>query len=155
MSRINVGMQQADRDRLGLMGVDLLQKSRQRMFVERDLNRSVSTKTLVDAEASIAWDQGRRWFRLKPINVAADMAVDLEHVLETFGGQQQAFGELAFEHRIGGDRRPMHQKPDVGQYEIEAIGGLAQALHQSARRIGECGGDFPAMDFIGSSVEDM
>ena len=50
------------------------------------------------------------------------MAFDLEHVLETFRGHQQAPRKLSFEHRIGSDSRPMHQKADIGQREVEAVG---------------------------------
>ncbi len=109
----------------------------------------------MDPEPSIAWDQGRGWFGLKPIDVAAHVALDLEHVLETFRGHQQAPRELALEHRIGGDRRPMHQKANIGQREVEAVGRLPQALHQTMGRIGRRGGGFPAMKLIGSGVEHV
>ena len=43
---------------------------------------------------------------------------ELDHVAEAFGCDQSAAGQLAFEQRVGGDRRAMNEDGEVSRIDV-------------------------------------
>ena len=50
-------------------------------------------------------------------------------------GHERCFGELAFKDRIGGDRRAVQQKADIGKREAVTVRRLLDSGHQTDGRV--------------------
>ena len=97
------------------------------------------------AEAVPAGDQNAAVGTAQGVDVAPGMATDLQHILEPFGGDQRALGQVAGQHGIGGDGRPVQDQADVVQRKAEPRGRQLQGVRQPARRIVGGGGRLEAV----------
>ena len=127
MGGIGIGVQQRNRDSLGSKMLDAIQQCRQLRFIQGYFSATICAQTLLHPKPAVARDQSWERFLRQPVDIAPDMAVDFKHILKACCGQQNAAGELSFQHRIGGDGGAVQQKPDIGQSEAEAFCGFLDA----------------------------
>ena len=115
--RVDEGKQKADRDCLDALARELAYRGAQRRFVERDDDLAFIIKPFDNLLGEILRREQRRLLvegieqvctaRLRPAARLVDRA-------EALGDEQAGAHSLAFEHRVRGDRRAVHEHGDVG-----------------------------------------
>ena len=83
------------------------------------------------------------------------MAIDFKYILKTRRGEQNAAGELSFQHCIGGDGGAVQQKPDIGQRETEAFRGFLDARQKADRRVFRRCRRFPCLRDTKPRIQDL
>ena len=106
---VPVGVQQADRDGLGLGLGDGVDGGAQRVVAEL-LQRAVGAHPLRGADAALARHERRRVRLAQAVEVGARLAAELDDVLEARGGDEHRARALALQQRVGGDRRPVGER---------------------------------------------
>ena len=135
--RIDVGMQEADDQRLGAAGDQKTDGASHGFLVERRQDVAAGVEALGHFDTQLARDEGFE---------AADHAVaegpraapQFQHVAETDRGDQAADDALALEDRVGADSGAMHQ----GTQRVGGQAAVANAGHHAARLIVGRGGYF-------------
>ena len=131
MLRIEVGIHQADGHADWIEPIERLGEAVQRGGCQGHLDATVRPHSFHDANAAVARDEGRRLLRIEGIDLAPNVATDLENILKSCRGHERSFGELALKDRIGGDRRAMEQIADIGKREAVTIGRFFDSGHQT------------------------
>ena len=155
MRRVDMGVEQADRHRLGLQRTQPLQHRRHRGLVQRRLHAAVAAQPFRHAEAPVARHQRGLHLLLQPVDVAAGVAADLQHVLEARRGQQHAAREAPLQHRVGGDGGAVQQQADVGEGEAVAFRRRLDACHQADGGVLRRGRGLEAVQPAAPLVEDL
>ena len=109
---VEVGEEQADRDRLGAAVADQRSASRSRLAVAERLDDPLRPDPLGGLEAQLALDQRRRLRRAEAVEVGAVLAGDLEQVGEAAGRDQRRAGAAFLEQGVGADRHPVGEGLD-------------------------------------------
>src|SRR5882672_8247943 len=135
MRRIEVGIHQADGYADWIDPVERLDETVQRCGRQRHLDAAVCPHSFRNANAAVARDEGRRLLRIEGIDLAPNVAADLEDILKSCRGHERSFGKLALKDRIGGDRRAVEQKADIGKREAVTIRRFLDSGHQTNRRV--------------------
>ena len=133
---IDVGVQQAHRDRLAAERVDLADRRVDGGLVERLEHLAARQHALADFQGQVAVDQ-----RLRPVEEEIEGfdavgAADGVDVAETGGGQQRGAGALALQHGVDGDGRAMQDFVDDGGLavgELDAGGDAAGRVRRNRR----------------------
>jgi hypothetical protein len=131
MCGVGIGMQQRHRDAVRSQRGDAVEERRHAGLVQGCFGAAVRAHAFCDAKAAVARDQRRERLGCQAVDVPADVAVDLQHILEARGRQQYAVREFPLQHRVGCDGRTMQQQADIGQREAEAVSGLGHATQQA------------------------
>ena len=103
--RIGEGVEQADRDRLDLLGQQRIDGALGVGRIERALDLAAMVDALVDHLAQVALDQRRRLGPGEVVEPRHPQRADFQHVAEALGGDQPDARALVLEDRVGGDRR--------------------------------------------------
>ena len=130
MGRVEIGEQQADRDRVGAALGDLRRELLHGRGLQRHHHLALGVDTLGHGQAASAPDQRPR---LPPVQVVLALAVDAlneRDVLEPRCGHVKHLGAAALQHRVGGHRGAVHDALDGGTRNR----GLVQHLEQCAQR---------------------
>ena len=110
---IGVGMQEADRDRFDLLRLQPLDGARDLFLRKRRHFRAVVRDAARDFDAAIA-RRGRHRLRDVEVEVMRPaLARELEHVAKARGRDHAGARPLAFEHRVGRERRAEHEELHV------------------------------------------
>ena len=109
---VEVGEEQADRDRLRAGAADRLGQTPRLIGSER-VDHSVRADPLVRLEAHRRLDQWLRLRRAEPVEVGAVLTRDLEQVAEAAGGDQRGARAPFLEQGIGPDRHPVGEGLDL------------------------------------------
>ena len=109
---VEVGEEQADRDRLGPGPLELIREALDLLGVEW-LDHPVRRDPLGGAEAQVAGGQRRRLRRAQVVEAGAVLARDLEQVGEAGGRHQRRAGATLLEQRVGADRHPVRERLDL------------------------------------------
>ena len=125
---VGVGVQQADRDAFGPARVQPGEQGGNGGLVQGAFDRAVGADPFGHTEAAIAGDQDGGGIGVQPVEFAAGVAGDLQHVLEPRRGDEGAAGQGAFQHGVGGDGGAVQQQADLVQGEAEPFGGFADAV---------------------------
>ena len=120
---------------------------------------------LANLAAEAAGRQKRRRLRIERqiVHLVAHLAADLEHIAETFGGDQADTGTLALQHRVGRNRGAVHETGDllrrqapIGLHALERLqhreAGIvagARDFHDPGRPVGA------AHDHVGKRAADI
>lgn len=103
VQRVAVGMQEANShgsdpliDEAGPEGRDLCR-------VDRGFDSAVGQRALRHLQPPVAGDQQGARLGPQGVDVAAHVPSDLQDIAKTAGCQQSAGGQLALQHRVGGD----------------------------------------------------
>jgi len=94
--RVAVGMQQCDRDRLGLARRDALREGPRAGIAQR-AQRPVWTCSLRGTEAALGGRQRRRAAFTEPVQVRPLLAPERDHVGESLGGDERGSRSAALE----------------------------------------------------------
>ena len=143
MRRIDVGMQEADRDRLDIFFLlEAGDRVAHLLLVERSSGYRRRTRALLDAEAPPARDQrlvGRDEHIVQRHVDRLDAAPDLDAVAEALGGDHAGLGAAAGEQDVGGERGAVHQDFDLAEefLDVEFVEArrLLHRIHQADRWI--------------------
>ncbi len=132
---VDMRMQQAHRDRFRPMRPHRRLCRRQRCRIQRQLGAAIRPQPLRHLDPPLPRDQRRFPDLVQPVDVPPRMPPDLQHVAEPGRRQQQPARQLALQHRIGRDRRPVQQQPDIGEREAEPRRRLVDPRQQPERGI--------------------
>ena len=110
--RVEVGEEEADRDRLG---VELLDRRGDRagLVLAQGLDLAVRPHAAARADAVIRRHQGRRLWRAEPVELGAVLASDLQDVLEALRRDQHGPGAALFEERVRAHGHPVDEALDL------------------------------------------
>ena len=137
---VEVGMQEADRDR-GRTGVfDGGDGVAERSRVQRRQNLATGAKPFPHAKAAFTWHQRFRRRRAQIVTVRLQAFAHLDDVAMAFGGQQRDFCPLALQQRVGRDRRAVNQPIGRSQHfrarHAQSSRQFFQARHDAERLVG-------------------
>ena len=113
MFRVNVGMQQADRDRLRLAGSDIGNDVGQRPFVDWLDHRTVRRNAFANPEAPFARHQRRRLLKKYVVNVEFLFTCDIEKVRKSLGRDQGRRCAPAFDQLVADQCRRVKHDTDL------------------------------------------
>ena len=92
---------------------------------------TVGGDPLDHAQAARAGYQKQAVFGQASVDVAAHVAADFQHILETGGGDKGAGRQLLFQHRVGGDGGAVDQHADLVEAEAEPFRRFGNAGQQA------------------------
>ena len=107
---IDVGVEQADGQRLDALGEKLPDHRARRGLVERPRDAAVGVEPLRDLPPQVARHEGRRGLDEEVVHVVAPLVADLQGVAEPHGREERGAGPLALDQRVGGQRRPVDDR---------------------------------------------
>ena len=158
MRRIGVGVQQAHRHRLDLVGGEELGEARHLVLGQRNEHLAPGVHPLGDLEGQFARDERLRPMKEQIEGLDAVAAPDRIGVAEAARGDQRGASALLLQHRVDGDGRAVQDLVERGHLAARE----AQALGDAAGRIGRHGrglrGDDAAVDAahqVGESSPDI
>ena len=115
---IDVGVEEAHRDRLDLGGRQLGGQRVERGAAGLDDHGARGGDPLVDLERAVARDRRRRELDLQVVHVVAVLVADEQRVAEAVGGDQAGAAGLALDQRVRDQRRGVHDRcRDVARVE--------------------------------------
>ena len=106
-------MDQADGDRLDLLIEKLPDRALDIRLVERPLDFALGIDALVDLDAQMALDQGRRLGPRQIVEPRHPQGADFEHIAKAAGRDQPGARALQLENRVGRDRGAVQQFGDA------------------------------------------
>ena len=134
--RVDVRVEQADRDRLDLLAPQDRGRLAHRVLVERPQHLAGRAEPLADLDGAVARHERRRLLELRVVERRAHLAGDLEQVAEALGRDEAAARDLALDDRVRRDRRRVHDEADLrGRRRASrerALDGVHEALRGSA-----------------------
>ena len=141
MLRVDEAVQEADRQRLDALFPHRGDLGAHRILVERQQHLAAMVQPLRHRQAQAARHQWLRQGDVQVVLVVAALVAEGEHVAEALGGQQGGPGALALDHRIGGERRAMHQQRHIRRGEPGLLQHQRHAFQQPLLRRGGGGQD--------------
>ena len=107
--RIEIGMQEAHRDRGRAGFLDRGDGLVQRGLIEWNQDLAIRLEPLAHAKSQFARHQRLRRRRAQIVAVGLEALAHFDDVAMAFGGQQRDLGALALQQRVGRNRRAMNQ----------------------------------------------
>src|SRR5205823_10500494 len=104
---------QADGERRDAVLGELGERAPRGYRVQSSGDRAVREEPLRDFAAQVARDEGRGRVDEEIVHVVAALAPDLEGITEPFGRQERGPGALLLDQRVGRERRPVDDGPDL------------------------------------------
>jgi hypothetical protein len=133
--RVDVGVQQADRDRLDLLASQHGRRVAHRALVERRHDLAARTEPLDDADGAVARHERPRLLELRVVQAGADLAGDLEQVAEPLRRHEAAARDPALDDRVRRHRRRMHDEGDGGDLRLPAGERTLDGRHEARGRV--------------------
>ena len=118
VSRVDVRVQQADRDRLDLLAPHQRGRLAHRVVVERHEHLAGGPEALAHADRAVARDERLRLLEPRVVERRAHLARDLEQVAEALGGDEAAARDLALDDRVRRDGRRVDDEADVRRAHV-------------------------------------
>ena len=144
MRRIDVGVEQADRDRLVVAGLELRQQvALQRDLVERLRGGSVCEHALADLEGVAPRHDRLRLLVEQVVDLPAIVALQTEQVAKALGHQEGEARAFALENRVGGDGRAVREILDRGEVQPRRLDRVVRPDIRARRRAGYLGDHDP------------
>ncbi|MBF8288647.1 MAG: hypothetical protein HW381_1755 [Candidatus Rokubacteria bacterium] len=138
MGVVEKGVEEADRDGLDVVALDEIHRVVHVLHVERDDHLALGVQPLADLEPQVTRHDHRRPVLEEVVELGARGTPQLEHVAESFGGDERCSRALVLEQRVGDDGRGMREEGDVaGPHAVRARGGgerVEDAAGEVARR---------------------
>ena len=135
---VDVGVEQADGDRLDLLAPQDRRRRAHRVVVERPQHLARRAEPLGDRHRPVAGDQRRRLLELRVVERRPHLARDLEQVAEALGRDEAAARDLPLDDRVRRDRRRVDDEADLpGRHAAlgeRALDGVHEALGGIGRR---------------------
>ncbi|SFO25089.1 hypothetical protein SAMN05216207_103942 [Pseudonocardia ammonioxydans] len=140
--RVGIGVREADGDRLDPAVDQAGHGAAQRLLVEFLVDLAGRGHALLHHDPTVPRDEGvgRNVLVIVEVLAAADSPSHLEDVPQSCRGHQTGARTAAGEHRVGGDRRPVHDQvhrcQELGLTHPLGLGELGQPGEDTGRRIG-------------------
>src|SRR5262249_61929 len=100
---------------------------------------AIGTDAAAHRHTQVAWDEGARVGVAMPPRIGPDTPTDRQRVAEPGGAKQTYAGSLAFEDRVGGNGRAVHERralrEQLPKREVGLGGGGSQGKEDSLRGI--------------------
>ena len=139
--RIDVGVEIADRERLHALRLQLSGRGGDRLLVQGRQHRPGGIEPFRDPEAAMAGREGTRLLEQQVVEGRADLALDLQHVPESLGGEEAGRGQLPLDDRVGGDRGAVHEGAHLRRLDARLAQDALDGFEEAHRRIAGGGGD--------------
>jgi hypothetical protein len=107
MSRIRVGMQEADGETAHAVGDQTFDLAQDGRYVERNFDTAVGRQTFRNLATPGTRHQRRRHFKEQIIQLVFSLAADLQHIGKAGGGHQPGRRAFALDQGVGEQRRGM------------------------------------------------
>ena len=134
MARVEVGEEQADRNRLGIESPQL--RDYPVDFVAgQGLDRPVRTDPLTHPDPEVGRGEGGGAVLAWAVEARAVLAGDLEQVGEPSGGDERRPGPAAFKQRVGPDRHPVREVIDRAGLGLGRVQHRTDGCNHSRRLI--------------------
>ena len=162
VGRIGVAVEEADGQRLGAGGIQGRKQGVELRFVEGDQNFATAVQPFRDREPPPPGNQGPGLDDVDLVLLGPSLRAHLDGVTKPLGGDQRRRRPLAFEDRVGRQRRSVNDHSDVAGAEPRTDEPLLQRLHAGGGRVvgggQDLGGEPPATEFerdIGEGPADV
>ena len=140
MGGVGVAVQERDGHALRAGGFQPDEQALDLGFLQRLQHLAGVVHPLVQTEAKGGRHQRRELGGdVEPVEVAAPVAADLQHVLEPGGRDQSDRRQLAFHQRVGDPRGAVHEAAEVGVLESDRRDRLQHRLHRRVWARGHLG----------------
>ncbi len=136
---IAVGVHQAHRDRLDIVGHQLLHRAQHRHLVERLDDATVGSDALGDLEPARTAHQRLGEGQEQVIDVVALLDADLEHVAETLGRDEADRRALALDDGVGDQRRAVNDLVEIADGDAGGGHHIGETAQRTLGRIGRRG----------------
>ena len=146
--RVDVAVQEMDDDGLAARRQQRLRGLGDGGLVERRQHLAVGIHALGHFEPHLAVDQ-RREGAAQAVSLRARATAQLQHVAKTLRCDQPDLGDLAFEHRIRGRRRAVHDR--LQQRRIESR--RRQRRHEADRLVVDRGRHLGELHLVGGRID--
>jgi hypothetical protein len=137
--RVDDRPQERDRDGLDFVPAEVLGRVPDRVLVERRQHAAAHVDAPRDADAQEAVDERLRGREADVEALGLERVAEVQDVAKALGAQQPDARAVALDHRVGGDRRPVHEQPGLPEHLLErdAAGGgkRAQTFQDRPHRI--------------------
>ena len=162
VGRVGVAVEKADGQRLGAGGIQERKQGFQLLLVEGDQDFAAAVQPFRDREPSPPGNQRPGLDDIDLVLFGPPLRAHLDRVPEPLGGDQRGRCPLAFEDRIGRQRRAVNDHVDVAGSDPRTDKSLFQRLHAGDGRVigrgQHLGGEPPATDLerdIGEGSSDV
>ncbi len=138
-------MDQADRNRGGLLRRQMFNRRLRLRLVERRQHLAAGVQTSGDFNHQIALDQrfGAIVQSIEAVDPGRILLADMEHVTEAFSGDKTQPRPLALQNQVGGERGGMNHALDFRRLRARLCHCVAHRVHHALHRIyrrGQCFG---------------
>ena len=131
--RVRVGMQQHDRDRLGLVLGD---GARERRGILERAQDALRAGALGRRHAQLGRDEGRRAGGTEAVEVGAGLPAELDEIREALRRDEHRARSAAFEQRVRRDGHPVREQLDVAGRGAGLLERRADRRHHALGLIG-------------------
>ena len=153
---IDVAVDEADRDRLDAVGLQLGQRLIDVVERERRLDLAVIENALTHFEPPCAWHEVGRVVEEQIVKVGAVVApgaADFQDVAEALGGQERGLRALALDHHVGRDRSAVADEADVAGRGLAQLENALEAVKRADRRVARGRGHLGGPHLPGRVIE--
>jgi hypothetical protein len=136
MRGVGVAVQEADRDRVDALGLELARGRAHRRLVERLDFAAVRRQPPGDLEDALGRHRALGLLPPEHVGAARDvLPADLEHVAEAHRGDESGRGALALEDHVGRDRRAVQHARDRLRVSARLRHRIRDAVDEAERRV--------------------
>ena len=134
--RVDVRVEQADRDRLHALAAKQRRSVANRVVVERGEHLARRAEPLDHADRAVARDERHRLLELRVVERRPHLARDLEQVAEPVGRDEAAARDLALDDRVRRDRRRVEDEADLRRGRLAVGERPLDRVHEALGRVG-------------------
>ncbi len=135
--RVDVAVQEDDRERFDARRLDLRRERLQRRFVQRLKDLAVRRHALVGLEPQPARRQRNRPLHIEIVLIEAMLVGHLDRIAEAGGRDQRGLRPLPLDDRVGGERRAVDDEADVAGRHARRRQDFGRARdHRALGRVG-------------------
>jgi len=130
MRCVDIAVQKGHRDALHRFGPAECGGLAHGGLVQRQQYRAIGRDALAHRQAQTPRHQRRGFVHRDVVLVEAAFGAHLQHVAETFGGEQRGAGTAALDQRVGGQRGAMHYQAHISRHQLRLGQQLRHTFEQ-------------------------
>ena len=134
--RVDVGVEQADGDRLDLLAPQDRGRRAHGVVLERPQHLAGRAEPLGDGHRAVARDERLRLLELRVVERRPHLARDLEQVAEALGRDEAAARDLALDDRVRRHGRRVDDEADLRRRDVAVRERAVDGLHEPLGGIG-------------------
>ena len=126
--RVDVGVDEADRDRLVALRADVFDERAGAVLIERHEDLASCVQPFADDVAIGPLNEGGRQHDVEVVLLEPALGAGLDHIAEAVGCDECSLGATPFDEGVCGERRSVDDLGDVAQVDVLLCGDTADAV---------------------------